>query len=97
MDKRDYIVKVCVSVAGCTNRIEAIETFAADVAHELKNPLTSLRSAVETLPLAHDARSSLRTLNRTLENLNDRPQSILFGNPGTAPGPGEAGFVAPTK
>ena len=55
------------------------------------------RVEFETLPLAHDARSSLRTLNRTLENLNDRPQSILFGNPGTAPGPGEAGFVAPTK
>lgn len=34
------------------NRIDAIERFAADVAHELKNPLTSLRSAVETLPLA---------------------------------------------
>ena len=34
------------------NRIDAIESFAADVAHELKNPLTSLRSAVETLPLA---------------------------------------------
>lgn len=34
------------------SRIEAIEMFAADVAHELKNPLTSLRSAVETLPLA---------------------------------------------
>jgi two-component system sensor histidine kinase ChvG len=34
------------------NRIDAIENFAADVAHELKNPLTSLRSAVETLPLA---------------------------------------------
>lgn len=32
------------------NRMEAIERFAADVAHELKNPLTSLRSAVETLP-----------------------------------------------
>jgi len=32
------------------NRIEAIESFAADVSHELKNPLTSLRSAVETLP-----------------------------------------------
>jgi two-component system sensor histidine kinase ChvG len=30
-------------------RIEAIERFAADVAHEIKNPLTSLRSAVETL------------------------------------------------
>ena len=36
------------------NRIDAIESFAADVAHELKNPLTSLRSAVETLPLARD-------------------------------------------
>jgi two-component system sensor histidine kinase ChvG len=29
------------------HRIDAIDTFAADVAHELKNPLTSLRSAVE--------------------------------------------------
>lgn len=33
-------------------RIDAIGSFAADVSHELKNPLTSLRSAVETLPLA---------------------------------------------
>lgn len=42
-------------------RIDAIESFAADVAHELKNPLTSLRSAVETLPLARndDARDRL--------------------------------------
>ncbi|MFD2648314.1 stimulus-sensing domain-containing protein [Devosia albogilva] len=40
---------------GLYNRIEAIERFAADVAHELKNPLTSLRSAVETLPLAKRA------------------------------------------
>lgn len=31
-------------------RVNAIEQFAADVAHELKNPLTSLRSAIETLP-----------------------------------------------
>jgi len=34
------------------DRIDAIEAFAADVAHELKNPLTSLRSAVETLHFA---------------------------------------------
>lgn len=33
-------------------RIEANESFAADVAHEIKNPLTSLRSAVETMPYA---------------------------------------------
>ncbi|WP_423680627.1 MlaD family protein [Undibacterium sp. WLHG33] len=55
--------------------------------------------AVETLPriqsLTGEARSSMRSLNRATENLNDRPQSILFGNPPAAPGPGEAGFVAP--
>ncbi|WP_425304978.1 stimulus-sensing domain-containing protein [Bradyrhizobium erythrophlei] len=45
------------------NRIEAIEMFAADVAHELKNPLTSLRSAVETLPLARTENSRARLLD----------------------------------
>ncbi|MBC7578433.1 MAG: sensor histidine kinase [Tardiphaga sp.] len=44
------------------NRIEAIEMFAADVSHELKNPLTSLRSAVETLPLAKNENSRGRLL-----------------------------------
>jgi two-component system sensor histidine kinase ChvG len=44
------------------SRIEAIESFAADVAHELKNPLTSLRSAVETLPLAKTEESRGRLL-----------------------------------
>ena len=44
------------------NRIEAIETFAADVSHELKNPLTSLRSAVETMPLARNETSRARLL-----------------------------------
>ena len=44
------------------NRIEAIEAFAADVSHELKNPLTSLRSAVETLPLARNETSRARLL-----------------------------------
>jgi two-component system sensor histidine kinase ChvG len=44
------------------NRIEAIEMFAADVAHELKNPLTSMRSAVETLPLARSDTSRARLL-----------------------------------
>lgn len=43
-------------------RIEAIESFAADVAHELKNPLTSLRSAVETLPLARSEESRSRLM-----------------------------------
>jgi len=46
--------------ASLYNRIDAIERFAADVAHELKNPLTSLRSAVETLPLAKNPESHAR-------------------------------------
>jgi two-component system sensor histidine kinase ChvG len=55
-DRRDEIGHLSGALRRMTdalyNRIEAIERFAADVAHELKNPLTSLRSAVETLPLA---------------------------------------------
>jgi phospholipid/cholesterol/gamma-HCH transport system substrate-binding protein len=47
----------------------------------------------ETLPLANDARSSLRMLNRTLNNLSERPQSILFGPQEASPGPGEPGFT----
>ncbi len=43
-------------------RMDAIESFAADVAHELKNPLTSLRSAVETLPLARNDTSRARLI-----------------------------------
>lgn len=43
-------------------RIDAIENFAADVSHELKNPLTSLRSAVETLPLAKTEESRGRLM-----------------------------------
>ena len=51
--RRDEIGHLSGSLRDMTgalyNRIDAIEAFAADVAHELKNPLTSLRSAVETL------------------------------------------------
>ncbi|HEY0847663.1 MAG TPA: MlaD family protein [Noviherbaspirillum sp.] len=72
-------------------------------------PLTTITEAAErvgsaadklehdTLPLANDVRSSIRALNRTLDNLSERPQSVLFGAPMIAPGPGEPGFVAPSK
>ncbi|HEY7383477.1 MAG TPA: stimulus-sensing domain-containing protein [Beijerinckiaceae bacterium] len=63
------------------NRIDAIESFAADVAHEIKNPLTSLRSAVETLPLAksNDSRARLmsiiqhdvKRLDRLISDISD--------------------------
>lgn len=41
--------------AGLRQRIDAVDSFAADVAHEIKNPLASLRSAVESLPRVEDA------------------------------------------
>lgn len=62
--RSDEIGQLSVSLRDMTEalfkRIEAIERFAADVAHELKNPLTSLRSAVETLPLARSSDSQAR-------------------------------------
>ncbi|MFI4936813.1 MAG: sensor histidine kinase, partial [Caulobacterales bacterium] len=45
-----------------SDRMEAIEKFAADVAHEIRNPLTSIRSAVETLDLVKDAAPRARLL-----------------------------------
>lgn len=63
--RQDEIGHLSTSIRDMTDalytRIEAIERFAADVSHELKNPLTSLKSAVETLPLAKtkDARKRL--------------------------------------
>jgi two-component system sensor histidine kinase ChvG len=63
------------------NRIEAIEAFAADVSHELKNPLTSLRSAVETLPFAKTdeqrerlvaiVKDDVRRLDRLITDISD--------------------------
>lgn len=54
---------------------------------------------LETLPginaLTDETRSSMRAVRRTMNTLNDRPQSILFGAPDGAPGPGEAGFTPP--
>ncbi len=65
--RRDEIGHLSGALRDMTNamysRIEAIESFAADVAHELKNPLTSLRSAVETLPLARNDDSRGRLLS----------------------------------
>ncbi|WP_274423490.1 sensor histidine kinase [Chelativorans sp. YIM 93263] len=56
--RQDEIGNLSIALRDMTKalyaRIDAIESFAADVAHELKNPLTSLGSAVETLPLARD-------------------------------------------
>ena len=63
------------------DRIDAIESFAADVAHEIKNPLTSLRSAVEagqhiTDPeklkqLSDIIEDDIRRLDRLISDISD--------------------------
>lgn len=56
---------------------------------------------LETLPhvvsMTDEAKTSLRAVKRTANSLSDRPQGLLFGAGTAAPGPGEPGFVAPTK
>ena len=83
--RQDEIGNLSVALRDMTNalydRIDAIESFAADVSHELKNPLTSLRSAVETLPLARNDESrkrlmdviqhDVRRLDRLISDISD--------------------------
>ena len=65
--RSDEIGELGQSLRAMTNalfdRIDAIESFAADVAHEIKNPLTSLRSAVETFEIAKTDEARMRLLN----------------------------------
>jgi|GEM_PF-7048659 len=54
-----------------------------------------------TLPrlneVLHELHNTSHQLNRLLGDLEDSPQSLIFGRPASKPGPGEAGFVTPGK
>ena len=50
-------------------RLDAIEGFAADVAHEIKNPLTSLRSAVETVARVEDPEQQKKLMQIILDDV----------------------------
>lgn len=64
--RKDEIGDLSRSIRSMTEelwrRLDAIEGFAADVAHEIKNPLTSLRSAVETASRVDDPERQRRLL-----------------------------------
>ncbi|MEM8726302.1 MAG: HAMP domain-containing sensor histidine kinase [Pseudomonadota bacterium] len=63
------------------HRIDAVDSFAADVAHEIKNPLASLRNAVESLPRVEDpelrskltdiATHDVRRIDRLVSEISD--------------------------
>ena len=50
-------------------RMDAIERFAADVSHEIKNPLTSLRSAVETVARVEDPEQQKKLMSIILDDV----------------------------
>jgi len=52
-----------------SRRLDAIDRFAADVAHELKNPLTSLKSAVETAARVRDPAVQQKLMAIVLEDV----------------------------
>lgn len=69
--RNDEIGDLSAALADMTaalyDRIDANEHFAADVAHEIKNPLTSISSAVESMPRARDQ----ATRDKLLQILQD--------------------------
>jgi two-component system, OmpR family, sensor histidine kinase ChvG len=83
--RKDEIGDLSGSLSNMTNalyrRIDAIEAFAADVSHELKNPLTSLRSAVETLEIVKKdeqrnrlidiVKQDVRRMDRLITDISD--------------------------
>lgn len=60
-DRHDEIGELSLVLRDMTHalgeRMDMIESFAADVSHEIKNPLTSLKSAVETARVVKDKKS----------------------------------------
>ncbi len=72
-DRRDEIGLLARAVsdmsAALRQRIDAVETFAADVSHELKNPLTALRSALESLDKVDDPALHRQLMNIAMQDI----------------------------
>jgi two-component system, OmpR family, sensor histidine kinase ChvG len=83
--RRDEIGVLARTVSDMTSalrqRIDAVDSFAADVAHEIKNPLASLRGAIEALPRVDDpalrdeliqiATHDVRRIDRLVSEISD--------------------------
>jgi two-component system, NtrC family, sensor histidine kinase PilS len=60
-----------------TERLEAVAELSASLAHEIKNPLASIRSAVEQLALSAGSSDDERTLGRLIVRESDRLSRLL--------------------
>ncbi|HZD25786.1 MAG TPA: sensor histidine kinase [Alphaproteobacteria bacterium] len=71
--RRDEIGDLSAALRDMTralyDRLDAIEVFAADVAHEIKNPISSLRSALETLERIEDPERRARLMAVMMEDV----------------------------
>jgi phospholipid/cholesterol/gamma-HCH transport system substrate-binding protein len=87
-------------LANLNGRLESFER-AAKSAEQLGNSGSALTDVMltETVPrlnvLLEDVQRSSRGLERLLNEINEQPQSLVFGRSTTPPGPGEPGFGAP--
>ena len=84
-DRTDEVGQMATAFTSMTaalyRRIEASENFAADVAHELKNPLTAARSIAESLTyaktveqrdfLVQQIQNELKRLNRLINDVSN--------------------------
>ena len=72
-DRKDEINDLAVSLKNMLNslldRMNAIESFAADVSHEIKNPLTSLKSAVEVVSTTKDKKQITKLSKIIIEDV----------------------------
>jgi two-component system sensor histidine kinase ChvG len=84
-NRRDEIGELSIALREMTtalwNRMDTIERFAADVAHEIKNPLTSLRSAVETAARIKDPEKQSKLMDIVMHDVQrlDRLISDISG------------------
>lgn len=73
-NRRDEVGQMAAAFRAMTKalyrRIEASEKFAADVAHELKNPLTAARSIAESLSLAKNEEERRHLVEQIQNELN---------------------------
>jgi phospholipid/cholesterol/gamma-HCH transport system substrate-binding protein len=86
---------------GTLNKVGTAAQQAGDALTQMNVTLQDISSRVgyETLPrvnsLAEDVRSAVRSVDRAADTFSTTPNSVLFGAPRPAPGPGEPGFVWP--
>lgn len=71
------------------NQKEGIFDSLAESAQELAITIPELRK------LSNNIARNSSNFDRVLQQLEENPQSIIFGRPSTQPGPGEEGFVPP--